>query len=59
LPHYRVNPTEHAEPKRQIDLKLFIVEVAYNTFVNMTIDRSPHNKIAYVFRPKQRTDLSP
>jgi len=40
------------------DLKLAIAEFAYNTAVNRTIGKSPH-EIIYGFRPRQPIDLIP
>jgi len=59
LLRYRVNPTEHAELKRQVNLKLSGAEVAYNTSVNGTINKSPHNESGHDFRSKQPTDFIP
>ena len=53
-----MNPTEHAEPKKQVHLKLYIVEFAYNTFVNRTTGKSPL-EIIYAFKTRQPIDLSP
>jgi len=52
LPRYRVNPTDHVQLKKQVDLKLSSVEVVENTVVNKTIDKSPYNEIAYGLGPK-------
>jgi len=57
LPHYRVNPTEHIELKRQVDLKLSSAEVAENKYVNRTIDESSGDEIAYGLGPRQLTNL--
>ena len=43
LLRYRGNPTKHAELKKQVDRKLSSAEVTENTFVNRTIDKSPHD----------------
>ena len=48
LPYYRVNPTEHVELKRQVNLKLFSTEVAQNTSVNRAIDESPMMRLLIV-----------
>ena len=56
-PLYRVNLTEHAELKRQVDFNLSNAEVFYNTSVNRTTNGSPYHEIAYAFRPKQLTHL--
>ena len=59
LPRYRVNPTEHVELKRQVNLKLSSAEVVKNTSVNRTIDESRHDEIAYGLGTRQPTYLIP
>jgi len=57
FPRYRMNLTKHVKLKRQVDLKLSSVEVAENTSVNKTIDKSPYNEIAHGLGAKQPTNL--
>ena len=57
LLRYRVNPAKHVELKRQVDHKLSSAEIAEYTSINRTIDKSPHDDIAYGLGLRQPTDL--
>ena len=46
------------ERQKNWDIKLFIAEFAYNTFVNMTTSRNSH-EIVYGFRLRQTIELIP
>jgi len=59
LLRYRVNPAKHIELKRQVDYKLSSAEIAEYTYINRTINESPHDEIAYDLGPRQLTVLIP
>ena len=58
LSRYLVNSIEHVELKTQVDLKFSSTQVAENTSVNRTIDKSPRDEIAYGLGPRQPQILS-
>ncbi|GFZ18557.1 hypothetical protein Acr_27g0002960 [Actinidia rufa] len=67
LPHYRMNPSEHAELQRQIgdllhkgnwDSILPTAQFAYNSFVNRSIGMSPF-EVVHGFKPRKPVDLLP
>ena len=43
-----MNPTEHVELKRQVDLKLSHAKVVKNTSINRVIDESPIMRLLMV-----------